>query len=244
MVKCLFWAIITKQYSTSGIPGSNIDNPNKDPQASSYLQSHFDNKYLTWWYFLAPPPVDIHRDLAPKVGHTTCLCWRRHLESNPIGPKCSTRGGGYSNWAGYGEPWWKCPPKKPGRWWEGGKNIGNMWKISQARYQGGMTRETWIAATHQPRPKPRNVQDMTMTELSTPVQKATQTERVYVVYYCSKTRLSYSSTSIPKLQTLWPTCLPAFPPTWHAIFFHNNKPTVNPAGKTILKHPIHPIKSS
>lgn len=94
MVKCLFWAIITKQYSTSGIPGSNIDNPNKDPQASSYLQSHFDNKYLTWWYFLAPPPVDIHRDLAPKVGHTTCLCWRRHLESNPIGPKCSTRGGG------------------------------------------------------------------------------------------------------------------------------------------------------
>jgi len=48
-----------------------------------------------------------------------------------------------------------------------------------------MTRETWIAATHQPRPKPRNVQDMTMTELSTPVQKATQAERVYVVYYCS-----------------------------------------------------------
>lgn len=244
MVKCLFWAIITKQYSTSGIPGSNIDNPNKDPQASSYLQSHFDNKYLTWWYFLAPPPVDIHRDLAPKVGHTTCLCWRRHLESNPIGPKCSTRGGDIQTELGTVNRGGNVLRKNLGDGGKVGKILETCEKYPQARYQGGMTRETWIAATHQPRPKPRNVQDMTMTELSTPVQKATQTERVYVVYYCSKTRLSYSSTSIPKLQTLWPTCLPAFPPTWHAIFFHNNKPTVDPTGKTILKHPIHPIKSS
>lgn len=138
MVKCLFWAIITKQYSTSGIPGSNIDNPNKDPQASSYLQSHFDNKYLTWWYFLAPPPVDIHRDLAPKVGHTTCLCWRRHLESNPIGPKCSTRGGDIQTELGTVNRGGNVLRKNLG---DGGK-VGKILETCEKYHRQG-TKEVW-----------------------------------------------------------------------------------------------------